>query len=137
MRQGRVYTPALTREYEDRVAWHGRACGHSFGKLAVSVTAHFHVSGKAKGDGDNYLKSVLDGCQKGGVFLDDKSVVDGRFVLHFMAEQPRTEILVFAWPNDSDERIYCHGQLVGVSSEGDRWYCTGCGDDVTGWAQLG
>lgn len=136
-RAGNWYTPPVTREYEERVAWHARSLRHSFGAGMVSVTAHFFLApGKKLGDGDNYLKAVLDGCEKGGLVDNDKSVVDGRFVLHTLAETPRTEILIFSYPNDNDNRVWCRGQLVSVVDEGGRSFCTGCGDDVSSWAVL-
>lgn len=134
-RNSNWYTPPTTREFEDRVAWHVRAVGHGFGAGLVSVTAHFHLPPKRKlGDGDNYLKAVLDGCEKGGLIDNDKSVVDGRFVLHTHADTPRTEVLVFAWPNENDRRIWCDGKLVGLSWEEGALFCMGCGRNVTDWA---
>lgn len=134
-RNGNWYTPPTTREYEERVAWHARAVGHGFGRLAVSVTVHFYLSGNRKGDGDNYLKAVMDGLQKGGVIDDDATVVDGRFVLHFMADVPRTVALVYPWPNENDTRVYCDGVLIAVArDENERLVCLGCGQDVTDWA---
>lgn len=72
-RNGAVYTPRATREYEERAASAARAAGIEPLAGPVAVRAVFFVSGRA-GDLDNYLKALLDGL-KGTAYGDDCQVV--------------------------------------------------------------
>ena len=85
---GGWYTPKPTRDYEEAVAWVCRAQRERFGDQPVKVSivlsadgATVHVSPSdlaisGPGDLDNYAKSILDGMQKGGLFKNDKQVVE-------------------------------------------------------------
>lgn len=66
---GRMFTPKRTRDYEQMVAWYARGSGLRF---AVPVELELVVRlSVMRGDGDNYLKSVVDGLVKGGLLEDD------------------------------------------------------------------
>ena len=101
-----VYTPAATRAYENAVALAAKvAMGSRLpldGPLMATVTAIMgiprswpkkrqdaalvgSVRPTTSPDGDNLLKSALDGLN-GIVFQDDKQVVDARVVKFYGAE---------------------------------------------------
>lgn len=130
-RNGNWYTPPATREYEERVAWHVRAAKHSFGKQPLSLSAYFYISGNKKGDGDNYLKAVLDGCEKGGLFDDDKAVVEGRFLMQFQQEIPHTRIVVVPYPYELEGYVYCDGRRVELVADTNNAVCSGCGSRLS------
>ena len=79
-RQGRIYTPAKTRNYERRVgivaALHipGPLTGWIQAKIWISLPMTKSGSERLNGgDLDNYAKSILDGLQ-GVAFIDDKQI---------------------------------------------------------------
>lgn len=75
------YTPKETRAHETAIAYHSIKYRDSF-TGPVSLVATFHTANKRL-DGDNALKCLMDGLQKGGVFKNDSQVKDGRFfVVH-------------------------------------------------------
>lgn len=76
-RRGRVFTPARTLEYEALVADYAASQPQLEGPVEVHMDLHpdgvrvwawevEHTSSGLRGDLDNYVKSVLDGLQKGG-----------------------------------------------------------------------
>lgn len=70
-RNGGVYTPKTTVEFEKHVAeaWFNQYGMLSFnGKLRVVI--HVYTDRTAKQDVDNLAKSVLDGLQRAGAFSD-------------------------------------------------------------------
>lgn len=71
---GHFYTPSRTRAYEEDIAWHAHLSRVRYDGL-VTVTAEFHMR-KPFVDGDNAIKSVLDGLQKGGAIRNDVDVVE-------------------------------------------------------------
>lgn len=87
---GRVYTPRATREYEEWVAMSARAARARVGDEQVEVSLELHhdlvvvelqpiteeLRWMPRGDLDNYAKSILDGLQRGGVFTNDRQVVE-------------------------------------------------------------
>ena len=119
----RMYTDAKTLAYEDRVAFYstqamGDKDGPMHGPLRVFIVAyrqrpqkpgrnHECRSGRllegdghrlctSKPDADNIAKSVLDGCNQAGVWLDDVQVADLNVVKLWCAEgeTPRTEVRI-------------------------------------------
>ena len=88
-RNGSVYTPKTTKDYEAKVAQAWRDSGHATFEGNVSVVAEFYGDETRvkiaelndgdpflRGDTDNYLKSLLDGLQGEGLaFPDDRTVL--------------------------------------------------------------
>lgn len=81
--QGRVHTPKKTKDYEKHVQscanaallMHAGRTGKPWpGQREMDVRCTFHVAGKRRGDIDNLLKAILDGCN-GILFDDDRLVV--------------------------------------------------------------
>jgi Holliday junction resolvase RusA-like endonuclease len=70
-KMGGVYTPKTTVDYEKLVA---AAWNDKFGMLALNgrlrVTINVHTDRHAKQDVDNLAKSILDGMQRAGAFVD-------------------------------------------------------------------
>lgn len=60
---GKVYTPRVTQEYEQRVAWAAKAAGLRPLEGPVGVRAAFYFASRPPGDLDNYLKALLDGLK--------------------------------------------------------------------------
>jgi len=89
---GTIYTPADTRVYEDSIAMMAMTQREKYGTQAVQVSVAFFTA-KKKLDGDNCLKSVLDGLMKGGVFDDDSQVVQGNYI-KIKSANPRIEVVV-------------------------------------------
>lgn len=73
-RNGKFYTPAPTRRFEELVAWHARTVGvrDLSGNLYVEIGIYTHRP--LRGDVDNYAKSILDGMVKGGLISDDREI---------------------------------------------------------------
>ncbi len=92
---GTYYTPRHTRDQEDALAMSARD-RKWFVKLDgdVAVQLDFYCGGYA-GDIDNLAKLVLDGLQKGGVFKNDRQVVELHCRVHHVDDpkQERTDIL--------------------------------------------
>lgn len=97
-RGGGTYTPARTREYEERVGWAYRqtAPGLVFeGPVRVWVYVHEgRRSPRLQGDADNYAK-VLDGLN-GIAWHDDRQVVELHVYLERGAGLPRLEVMIMA-----------------------------------------
>lgn len=70
--RGRVYTPAITRAWEEQVGWAYKQVGGPCHAGQVEVTLFFRAS-TWPGDLDNLQKSVLDGLQ-GLAWADDRQV---------------------------------------------------------------
>ena len=93
-RDGRTYTPARTREWEDRVAL-AACCGCRTFRSGVSVELLFQRP--ARGDIDNLAKAVLDGLVKGGAIADDANVK--RLLVTITQEPPEgVRVLIRALP---------------------------------------
>lgn len=71
---GRIYTPPATRAYQAQVAFCSRATRKQFGRRKVAVEIAFYVSYDLRGDIDNYIKSIMDGMQKGGIIDNDRQI---------------------------------------------------------------
>jgi len=84
-RSRRAYTPQETKDYEDAIAgyWDGPEftgpvhLNITFAKEGIDVTVEDATDGSMslRADIDNYIKSLLDGLQKGGAFPNDRQVV--------------------------------------------------------------
>ena len=104
------YTPAKTRAYEKIVAGWAKIAmiGKPVMTESLRVIVTFHVPRPARckrrlpsvrPDLDNYVKSLLDGCQKGGIFHDDGQIC----VVHaakVYGDPPRTVVFIDEIPED-------------------------------------
>lgn len=91
---GHFYTPDKTRRYEDDVAWYARLAKVKF-TGRVKVSAEFHQR-RPFTDGDNCMKSLLDGLQKGGMLRNDVDVCEfyGKRVEVERPEDEKTVVVV-------------------------------------------
>ena len=86
---GRIYTPKKTADYERSIA---RLVSHLPAMTgAISLEAEFilkrpvrapksppsrFIKAGSRGDLDNYVKALIDGCQRGGVVPNDAAVTE-------------------------------------------------------------
>jgi crossover junction endodeoxyribonuclease RusA len=91
-----VYTPPETRLAEERWAWIMRAARTMSEPVAhpVALLAFFKVSGSGGGDGDNFVKLLLD-AGNGVLWADDKQCVEHHVHLLRNCTEPGTELLVW------------------------------------------
>ena len=108
---GRVYTPRETADYERSIA---RLVGHypaQLGALALDVSfllkrpvrtpksmqGRFMKAG-SRGDLDNYIKSLLDGFQRGGLVPNDAAVtqINAKKVYCAIDEEPHIEFKLWS-----------------------------------------
>lgn len=120
---GKVYTPKKTADYERSIA---RLVGHlpaQLGALGVrvnfilkrpaktpkAITGRFMKAG-SRGDIDNYIKALLDGCQRGGIVPNDAAVTEiySRKVYAAPGEEPHIEL-----------SIWSLGELAEISNNDD------------------
>lgn len=92
-KHGNTYTPRKTSAYENSIAWEARAAKVRFHNSLVKVTMRFYSASDKKTDLDNYIKSVLDGLEKGGVFKNDNQVIEIH-AFRYMDDNPRVEVEV-------------------------------------------
>ncbi len=59
-RNGKIYTPKKTRDYEEIVGWAGRQVFKNPYDGPVSLQVKVYLTGP-RGDLDNYVKSIQDG----------------------------------------------------------------------------
>lgn len=89
-RNGRVYTPARTRDYEKLVAKYAKAAIESQGWEAVDGCYSLEIfvqRARYVGDLDNYLKAVSDGLN--GIVWPDDSMVQ-KIVARFVNRNRKT-----------------------------------------------
>lgn len=72
-KQGNVYTPARTKQYEELVAWKTKEVIKEPLTGNVAVYIKVYVKGDVFPDLDNIAKSILDGMNK-VAYYDDKQV---------------------------------------------------------------
>src|SRR5215470_3650391 len=84
------YTPKTTVVYENHIAWVIHQQGIRYGDHPVRVYVEFHMPNDRIVDGDNLLKSLLDGCVKGALFDDDSQVREFQCVIFYSSDKPRT-----------------------------------------------
>jgi Holliday junction resolvase RusA-like endonuclease len=79
--------------YKDLVGWTAKAKikAPSMGRLAVTVVLYFHKG--QTGDIDNYVKSILDGCNK-IAWQDDRQVVEIHAYRHQGNYDERAEVWI-------------------------------------------
>jgi crossover junction endodeoxyribonuclease RusA len=127
---GSFYTPRTTVAYENSIAWAIKKGKLHYGDVPLSMHAEFYMPNAKRIDGDNLMKALLDGCQKGGLFPDDKNVVDFSVRVFYSSDKPRTE-----WEIDLLEEqthtIYCGTKRSEVQMVLGRPICSGCGEPVT------
>lgn len=135
-RGGRPYTPAATRQAQDKVGWlYRKAVGPHPTRADISfgVFAAFFCATNQRRDVDNMLKLVLDGLNK-VAWADDSQVleVSGRIVRNVPKDQARSEILVYKVPSYGPRTRRCKqcgGELPDYPSQRDsREFCkAACG----------
>jgi len=127
---GRVYTPRKTADYERTIA---RLVGHlpaQLGALAMratfilkrptrtpkSITGRFMKAG-SRGDIDNYIKALLDGCQRGGVVPNDAAVTEiySKKVYAALGEEPHIELCI--WSLGELTEFPCNDDLTANNSD--------------------
>lgn len=91
IRDAHTYTPARTREYEEKVAWALRRAGARpvTGDLGLNLVFHTQRTG----DADNFAKAVMD-AGNGILYVDDAQLVD----IHIRIERDmpgRTDLILF------------------------------------------
>ena len=97
---GAVYTPAKTREYEERVAWLVKAARAPVaGACEVSIVLALRPG--SRGDIDNYAKALLDGLVKGGGIADDRDVT--RLLVRIVEAEPGLESAAMTWDRALEE----------------------------------
>jgi Holliday junction resolvase RusA-like endonuclease len=128
-KQGHWYTPPTTRDYENDIAWTVRKERYSFGKDPLAMRVEFHLPDAKRKDGDNLLKALLDGCEKGGLFDDDKQVVEFTVRLFYSSDNPRTEVEAVTCFEHSHS-VYCGGQRSSVEWDRGRWFCSTCQEPI-------
>lgn len=94
-RSGHTYTPARTKNAEDRIAQHLKVRYPRLEPTAarLRVVMRFHLKG-SRGDADNFGKLALDALN-GRAFLDDKQVDELAVSVLRDSAEPRTEIEVW------------------------------------------
>lgn len=113
---GRGTTPQRTRDYEIDVRAYATAARlkHDAERRqncrtwplnaeAYEVTIRVCREPKARGDADNYVKAILDGCQ-GALFANDCRVTRLVCEIHADAERPRVEVEITARGEDRPPR---------------------------------
>ena len=90
-RNGQVYTPKKTREYEELVGWYAKQCMTE--PLEGNVMLHIktYVKNNVSPDLDNIAKAIMDGLN-GVAYKDDRQVMC-LTVQRLMGEE-RVEILL-------------------------------------------
>ncbi len=92
---GRVYTPAATRAYEDRIGWLLRAARVQHAESGdLRVAAVFHLAPGQRGDVDNFAKALLDGAN-GVAWRDDAQVTELSARIVRGSDRPRVELAVY------------------------------------------
>lgn len=95
LRNGHVFTPRETLEYESSVAWMARATGQKFeaGK-PLRLEVDFFCSPVRRQwtpDTDNLIKSILDGIETSGVIDNDVDIV-AILAYRWEDNNPRAEV---------------------------------------------
>ena len=93
-RGGHVFTPLRTTEYEELVkatALEARpSCWERSGRFDVTIELKLKIN---RGDIDNYIKAILDGCN-GIAWVDDCQVVRILAEKKLDKKQPEAKILI-------------------------------------------
>jgi crossover junction endodeoxyribonuclease RusA len=93
-RNGHVYTPKLTRDYERLVGLCARGGGFLRPLMGpVAVTLRLWFPDRRRRDIDNSAKSILDGLN-GVAYADDSQVADLHVTRHIDAADPRAEVSI-------------------------------------------
>ena len=93
-RQGHVYTPKRTQQYEEKVRWYALAAGaRRISRVGgpYSLTVHLHLPNRRRVDADNCLKTIADALN-GVVWDDDAVVVELHVTKAIDRENPRAEV---------------------------------------------
>jgi len=92
--RGRAYTPAKTKQAEEKIAWCALEKGIKPYKTGyVKVVCEFYFKGKGHGDLDNLLKLVCD-SGNGIFYKDDRQIIWLRGAIFLHQEEEKTEIFI-------------------------------------------
>ena len=104
---GRIYTPKRTADYERSIASMVSHLPAQLGALSLEVTfilkrpvrtpkalTNRFIKAGSRGDLDNYVKSLVDGCQRGGLIPNDSAVTNIKAAKVYAAldEAPHIEL---------------------------------------------
>ena len=80
--------------FKEQVGWEARKYFKEPWQGPIGIELYFYLKvNRSRGDGDNYMKAILDGMN-GVVYLDDSQVVEGHY--HILDGEPqRTEVRVW------------------------------------------
>lgn len=94
---GQVYKNAVSRDYEDSVAWLARATGRKFEKgKPLKLTVDFYCTPKRRqwtADLSNLVKAIEDGLNRSETIDDDVDVV-AICAYRWEDSNPRAEVLL-------------------------------------------
>lgn len=90
--------------FKEQVGWEARKYFREPWQGPIGIELRFYLKvNRSRGDGDNYMKAILDGMN-GVVYLDDSQVVEGHYYI-LDGEPQRTEVRVWQINNSSEAEI--------------------------------
>lgn len=94
--RGNTYTPARTREAEERIALFFRLAYPTVSPTTahIGLMVECYLKGGRQGDWDNYGKLVSDALNT-RAFVDDKQIRVAQVYLRDVEVNPRTEITIY------------------------------------------
>ncbi len=98
IRNGRAYTPAKTKAYEQKVAMYARAAGVKTmldGPIYMSIDLYF--PDRRRRDGDNVVKALLDALNL-LAYQDDHQVKEVHYRMRYDKDAPRVELEFYSHP---------------------------------------
>ncbi len=99
LKTGRSYTPKRTADWQNVVMWAAKAAMAKNPLWAPGPKTRFmlyaHIYRAAdRGDLDNYIKGIMDGMTKAGIWADDRLVHSISAMMYVDKLNPRVEIAV-------------------------------------------
>lgn len=86
---------AKYRDFKNAVAWYGKLATKEKMSGDISVQVTVYLTGQGRGDLDNYVKGLLDGCNQ-VCFEDDRQVVEiiAKKIRVAKKEEQKAEIII-------------------------------------------